>query len=71
METQMTGRQYMPREQCTLEREAFCTASPKTLNVALIGSELGYKHLESHFAYVHGTLTWEIAVFEKVQGAEL
>jgi hypothetical protein len=27
---------------------------------------LGYRHVESHFAYVHQTLTREIAVFEKV-----
>ena len=45
--------------------QLICIASPKTLNIARIGAELGYKHLESHFAYVHGTLTREIAVFEK------
>jgi len=43
-----------------------CIAAPKTLNIGQIGSSLGYKHLESHFAYVHRTLTREIAVFEKV-----
>jgi len=43
-----------------------CLASPKTLSIARIGVDLGYKHLESHFAYVHRTLTREIAVFEKV-----
>jgi tRNA G10 N-methylase Trm11 len=26
---------------------------------------LGYRHVEPHFAYVHRTLTREIAVFEK------
>jgi tRNA (guanine10-N2)-dimethyltransferase len=46
--------------------QRICIASPKTLNIARIGSELGYKHLESHFAYVHRTLTREIAVFEKI-----
>ena len=53
---------------CTLLREGqrICIASPKTLSIALIGVELGYKHLESHFVYVHRTLTREIAVFEKV-----
>jgi tRNA (guanine10-N2)-dimethyltransferase len=45
--------------------QLICIASPKTLNIARIGVELGYKHLESHFAYVHRTLTREIAVFEK------
>jgi tRNA (guanine10-N2)-dimethyltransferase len=43
-----------------------CVAAPKTLNVRRIGTVLGYKHLESHFVYVHRSLTREIAVFEKV-----
>jgi tRNA (guanine10-N2)-dimethyltransferase len=47
------------------EGQRICIASPKTLNIARIGTELGYKHLESHFAYVHRTLTREIAVFQK------
>ncbi len=46
--------------------QRICIASPKTLGIARIGSELGYKHLESHFAYVHRTLTREIAVFQKI-----
>jgi tRNA (guanine10-N2)-dimethyltransferase len=45
--------------------QLICIASPKTLNIARVGAELGYKHVESHFAYVHRTLTREIAVFEK------
>ena len=43
-----------------------CMAAPKTLNIGRIGTALGYKHLESHFVYVHRSLTREIAVFEKV-----
>jgi len=43
-----------------------CMAAPKTLNIAQIGTVLGYKHVESHFVYVHRSLTREIAVFEKV-----
>jgi tRNA (guanine10-N2)-dimethyltransferase len=43
-----------------------CMAAPKTLNIAAIGTDSGYKHLESHFVYVHRSLTREIAVFEKV-----
>ena len=50
------------------EGQRICIASPKTLNIARIGAELGYKHFESHFAYVHRTLTREIAVFEKTSG---
>ncbi|MGC8896053.1 MAG: DNA methyltransferase [Candidatus Bathyarchaeia archaeon] len=43
-----------------------CMAAPKTINIGRIGTILGYKHLESHFVYVHRSLTREIAVFEKV-----
>jgi len=46
--------------------QRICIASPKTLNIACIATEIGYKHLESHFAYVHRTLTREIAVLKKV-----
>lgn len=42
-----------------------CIASPKTVEVSRIGEELGYKPLESHFVYVHRSLTREIAVFER------
>ena len=47
------------------KRRRICIAAPKTLNVGSIGADLGYKHLESHFVYVHRSLTREIAVFEK------
>ena len=43
-----------------------CMAAPKTLNIGHIGTVLGYTHLESHFVYVHRSLTREIAIFEKV-----
>jgi tRNA (guanine10-N2)-dimethyltransferase len=43
-----------------------CMAAPKTLNISRVGIALGYKHLESHFVYVHRSLTREITVFEKV-----
>jgi len=46
--------------------QRICIASPKTLNIKALGETLGYKHIESHFAYVHRTLTREIAVFERV-----
>jgi len=48
------------------EGQRICIASPKTLNISRLGTELGFKHVESHFAYVHRSLTREIAVFEKV-----
>jgi len=45
--------------------QRICIASPKTLGISRIGTQLGYRHLESNFAYVHRTLTREVAVFEK------
>jgi tRNA (guanine10-N2)-dimethyltransferase len=43
-----------------------CMASPKTIQIAKIATKLGFKHLESHFVYVHRSLTREIVVFEKI-----
>jgi tRNA (guanine10-N2)-dimethyltransferase len=52
---------------CALDkRRRVCMAAPKTVGVGRIGESLGYKHLESHFVYVHRSLTREIAVFERV-----
>jgi len=45
--------------------QRICIASPKTLHIAELGKALGYTHVESNFAYVHRTLTREIAVFQK------
>jgi tRNA (guanine10-N2)-dimethyltransferase len=45
--------------------QRICIASPKTLGISRIGMQLGYRHVESNFAYVHRTLTREVAVFEK------
>jgi tRNA (guanine10-N2)-dimethyltransferase len=42
-----------------------CIAAPETLNIGRVGVALGYRHLDSHFVYVHRSLTREIAVFEK------
>jgi len=40
-----------------------CLAAPKRINVSRIAEEIGFKHLESHFMYIHRRLTREIAVF--------
>jgi tRNA (guanine10-N2)-dimethyltransferase len=45
--------------------QRICIASPKTLGIKQIGKKIGYRHIESHFAFVHSTLTREVAVFEK------
>jgi tRNA (guanine10-N2)-dimethyltransferase len=42
-----------------------CMASPKTVRIEDAGEEAGFKHIESHFVYVHRSLTREIVVFEK------
>ena len=42
-----------------------CMASPKTIRMGRMGEECGLKHIGSHFAYVHRSLTREIAVFER------
>jgi len=42
-----------------------CMASPKTIRIAEVGEKAGFKHIESHFVYVHRSLTREIVVFEK------
>jgi len=42
-----------------------CMASPKSIRIGKIGKDLGFKHVESHFVYVHRSLTREIAVFAK------
>ena len=41
-----------------------CMASPKTIGIGRIAERVGFKHLESHYVYVHRTLTREIAVLE-------
>jgi tRNA G10 N-methylase Trm11 len=43
-----------------------CMAAPKTIGISQIGTALGYRHVDSHFVYVHRSLTREIAVFKKV-----
>jgi tRNA (guanine10-N2)-dimethyltransferase len=47
--------------------QRICIASPKTVQIKALGEALGYRHVESHFAFIHRSLTREIAVFEKVQ----
>jgi len=42
-----------------------CMASPKTIRITDAGEKTGFKHLESHFVYVHRSLTREIVVFER------
>jgi len=43
-----------------------CMASPKKIHISETAQAAGFKHLESHFVYVHRSLTREIVVFEKL-----
>jgi tRNA (guanine10-N2)-dimethyltransferase len=43
-----------------------CMASPETIKIGETAEVAGFSHLESHFVYVHRSLTREIVVFEKL-----
>lgn len=43
-----------------------CIAAPKALAVPEIGQKHGFKHLESHYIYVHRRLTREISIFKRL-----
>lgn len=45
-------------------KKRICIASPKTIAIGRIAEGVGFKHLESHYVYVHRSLTREIAVLE-------
>ncbi len=47
------------------EGTRICIASPKTVNISQIAKTSGFKHVQSHFVYIHRSLTREIAVLEK------
>ncbi|MEM1582021.1 MAG: THUMP domain-containing protein [Candidatus Bathyarchaeia archaeon] len=42
-----------------------CIAAPNDIKVRDIARRYGFKHLESHFIYIHRRLTREIAVFKR------
>jgi len=43
-----------------------CVAAPADIKIGQLGEKVGFKHLESHFVYVHRRLTREIAVLKRV-----
>ena len=43
-----------------------CMAAPESIKIGETAEVAGFKHLESHFVYVHRSLTREIVVFEKL-----
>jgi tRNA (guanine10-N2)-dimethyltransferase len=52
-------------QDCLAEARRICIAAPKSVKAGRLGEESGLRHIESHFAYVHRSLTREIAVFER------
>jgi len=46
------------------EMGTICIAAPKDIRIHEVGQKYGFKHIESHFIYVHSKLTREIAVFK-------
>jgi len=64
--TRQIVEDFLSASEDTLPRgRRICMACPKSIRVSKIGKELSFKHVESHFVYVHRSLTREIAVFER------
>lgn len=58
---------FLPNAEAVISKgKHICMASPKSVRIGEIGEESGFRHLESHFIYVHRSLTREIAVLEKI-----
>lgn len=49
-----------------LRGRRICLASPKSVNIGKLARDAGFRLVESHFVYVHRSLTREIAVLERV-----
>ncbi|MFQ6074010.1 MAG: THUMP domain-containing protein [Candidatus Bathyarchaeia archaeon] len=52
-------------QDCLAKGRRICVAAPKSVKAVRLGEEFGLKHVESHFVYIHRSLTREIAVFER------
>jgi len=64
--TQHIVEKFLPNTETVISKgKRICMASPKSIRIGKIAEESGFKHLESHFVYVHRSLTREIAVLEK------
>lgn len=63
--TEQIVKAVLPEFQLLLDsRKRICIASPKTIAIGRIAERVGFKHVESHYVYVHRSLTREIAVLE-------
>jgi len=57
---------FLSKAEDLLPRDGrICIAAPKSIKIGEIGKSLVFKHVESHYAYVHRSLTREIAVFKR------
>jgi len=65
--TEQIVKAVLPEFRCLLNRKRrVCIASPEAIGIGSIAERVGFKHVESHYVYVHRTLTREIAVLEAI-----
>jgi tRNA (guanine10-N2)-dimethyltransferase len=63
--TEQIVKATLPEFQSLLDsKKRICIASPKAIAIGRIAERVGFKHMESHYVYVHRSLTREIAVLE-------
>jgi tRNA (guanine10-N2)-dimethyltransferase len=63
--TEQIVKAVLPEFQSLLDsKKRVCIASPKTIAIGRIAERVGFKHMESHYVYVHRSLTREVAVLE-------
>ncbi len=64
--TEQIVKNVLPEFKHLLQKKSrVCMAAPKSIGIRRIAEEVGFKHIESHYVYVHRSLTREIAVLEK------
>ncbi|MEM3754664.1 MAG: DNA methyltransferase, partial [Candidatus Bathyarchaeia archaeon] len=57
---------FFPRAYEVIKHNGFlCLASPKGLNIHELGKDTGFIPVETHYLYIHKSLTREISVFKK------
>jgi len=65
-ETGQIVRDFLSRVGDRIQKgRRICIASPKSINIGKLARESGFKQVESHFVYVHRSLTREIAILER------
>lgn len=65
--TEQIVRKVLPKFKDLLHKKSrVCIAAPKSIDIRKIAEKAGFKHIESHYVYVHRSLTREIAVLENI-----